>query len=150
MPEVIGPTITERKVAMKERLNLGRVIVVASMLIVMSGTMVLAGNDPSIKGKLREGIQNSMNDFIHANMIDGKYYIYDAVDGKLLQLNLKALHSGIVKKGDFYVSCADFTDADGRLVDLDFLVMADEGQLKTLQALVHAVDGEKRKYHLEQ
>ena len=34
-------------------------------------------------------------------------------------------------------------------VDLDFLVIKDGDNLKTIQAVVHSVDGKKRKYHLE-
>jgi|TARA_B110000495_G_scaffold192771_1_gene197293 hypothetical protein len=59
------------------------------------------------------------------------------------------LHKGVVKKGPFYVSCADFVDAKGRAYDLDFLVAGKGETLRVLQALVHSVDGEKRPYHLE-
>ena len=66
-------------------------------------------------------------------------------------MNLKydKLHEGIIKKSSFYVSCADFFDNNGRKVDLDFLVIKDSEQLKTIQAVIHSVDGKKRKYHLE-
>ena len=108
-----------------------------------------AADDPSIKGDLRKNIQASMNDFIQQQNINGSMYVYDAVDGKLLKLKLDKLHSGIVKKGDFYVSCADFRDGDGRKVDIDFLVRPSDNGLITTQALVHSIDGNKRKYHLE-
>ena len=54
-----------------------------------------------------------------------------------------------IKKGEFYVSCADFVDKNGTKVDLDFLVIKDGDNLKTIQAVVHSLDGKKRKYHLE-
>ena len=75
--------------------------------------------------------------------------IYDAVGGKLLALKFAKLHEGVVKKGDFYVSCADFVDKKGTKVDLDFLVIKEGDNLQTIQALVHSLDGKKRKYHLE-
>lgn len=110
---------------------------------------VYAADDPSIKGDLRSNVQQSMADFIQQQTIDGHMYVYDAVDGKLLSLKLKKLHSGIVKKGDFYVSCADFTDQKGQKIDVDFMVRSTGDKLITTQALVHSVAGEKRKYHLE-
>ncbi len=123
-------------------------LITLGLLAVLS-TSSFAGNDPAIKGDLRTGIKNSMNDFIQAKMINDTYHVFDAVTGTMLNLRLKELHSGIVKKGNFYVSCADFTDTQGRLVDLDFLVMTDDGSFKTVQGVVHAIDGKKRKYHLE-
>ncbi len=108
-----------------------------------------AGNDASIKGDLRTNIQASMNHFIEAQNIGGSMYVYDSVAGKLLKLKLDKLHSGIVKKGDFYVSCADFHDSQGRKIDVDFMVRPSGDKLITTQALIHSVDGKKRKYHLE-
>jgi len=109
----------------------------------------LSANDASIKGDLRMNIQQSMTDFIEHQTINEHLYVYDAVKGKLLQLKLEELHSGIVKKGDFYVSCADFIDQNGNKVDIDFMVRKANNSLITTQALVHSIDGIKRKYHLE-
>jgi len=47
------------------------------------------------------------------------------------------------------VSCADFQDQEGRVIDVDFLVLANHGQLQVTQGIVHSVEGKKRKYHLE-
>jgi hypothetical protein len=111
-------------------------------------TTGFAGDDPSIKGQMRTGIQAAMNEHIKDNMVDGRYAIYDAEKGELKWLTLDKLHEGIVKKGDFYVSCADFVDAQGKKYDIDYLV-AKEGSYRVLEAVVHAEDGKKRKYHLE-
>ena len=112
-------------------------------------SVAFAGNDPSIKGDLRQNIKASMMSFIENRMVNNTFMIYDATRGKLLRLKLDKLHEGIVKKGDFYVSCADFFDEKGKKVDLDFLVIPDGDNLHTVQAVIHAVDGKKRKYHLE-
>ncbi len=114
----------------------------------LSGT-ALAADNPDIRGNLRRDIKISMNQFIQNQTIDGVLYLYDAVDGKLLHLKFVALHEGIVKREAFYVSCADFTDQRGRKIDIDFLVRPAGNSLKTTQAIVHSVDGKKRKYHLE-
>lgn len=123
-------------------------------IIIFAGSITVgsafAADDASIKGDLRTNIQASMNTFIVDQSVDDKMFVYDAVDGKLLELSLDSLHSGIVKKGEFYVSCADFIDQNGRKIDIDFMVRKKNESLITTQALVHSVDGKKRTYHLEQ
>ena len=52
-----------------------------------------------------------------------------------MHLKLKKLHDGIVKKGDYYVSCADFEDANGNLVDMDFFVLTRDGEMHTQSEL---------------
>jgi len=118
-------------------------------LSIAATTVAFAADDPSIKDPLRTNIKASMMSFIESKMINDTYYIYDAVGGKLLELKFAKLHEGVVKKGDFYVSCADFVNKNGTKVDLDFLVIKDGHNLQTIQAVVHSLDGKKRKYHLE-
>ena len=135
-------------------LNIGKLkrssgLVITILALMTMGQSALAGDDASIKGDLRANIQQSMKQFIDTMAVDSQLYLYDAVDGRLLSLRLKKLHDGIVKKGDYYVSCADFSDADGNIIDVDFLVRPKEGKLITTQALIHSVDGKKRQYHLE-
>ena len=123
---------------------------VLSLLITIGSSSAFAGDDPSIKGKLRLDIMASMDSYIKNITINGIYAHYDPVTGKLLNLKLDYLHSGIVKKGDFYVSCADMIDQEtGKIVDMDFFVRDNFGNLVTVQAIVHEADGKKRKYHLE-
>jgi hypothetical protein len=117
-------------------------------LVLLAGT-ASAGDDPTVRGQLREEIQTAMREFIADNTVDGVYRHYDPVGGQLLQLALEELHAGIVRKGDFYVSCADFVDARGGVVDLDFLVIENGDEVRVSQAIVHKADGVKRPYHLE-
>ncbi len=127
------------------RVRIGALAVLSLILVAPA----LAADDPSIKGSLRENIQSSMHEFINNQTIGDNMYVYDAVAGKLLRLRLEKLHDGIVKKGDYYVSCADFEDQLGRKIDIDFMVREKGNRLITTQALVHSVEGKKRKYHLE-
>ncbi len=122
---------------------------VIGLVGILASFAVSAANDASIKGDLRQNIQKSMNYFIDTQTVNGSMLVYDAVKGKLLKLRLKKLHQGIVQKGDFYVSCADFIDHEGRKVDIDFMVLPIGQEFVTTQALVHSIDGKKRKYHLE-
>jgi len=120
------------------------------LLLAFSATTVLAANDASIKGQQRADIKSSMNTHISNNTISGKYVIFDAITGELKKLNFKKLHDGVVKKGDFYVSCADFEDKNGKIYDLDFLVTPlNNGRYHVIQSLVHAVGDTKRAYHIE-
>jgi hypothetical protein len=112
-------------------------------------TSAQGGNDSSIVGDLRTNIHKAMDTFVAQQTIDGVLRLYDPIDGKLLSLTSYELHSGIVKKGDFYVSCADFVDQEGRKIDVDFLVLPNDGQLQATQGIVHSVEGKKRDYHLE-
>lgn len=108
-----------------------------------------AADDPSIEEPIRGQIQASMQQWIERATIDGVFRYYDPVDDKVVALSDVNLHAGIVRKGAYYVSCADFTDASGRKVDVDFLVLPDGDGVRTVQALLHKVDGVKRPYTLE-
>jgi len=108
------------------------------------GILAYAADDPSIQGEMRAGIQSAMQAFVTGNTVDGRFVIYDAVAGELKQLTFDNLHEGIVKKGGFYVSCADFVDARWATYDLDFLVAEEGDAYRALEGVVHSVNGEKR------
>ena len=135
---------------MKKSIKINQVLVtVISLSIMLTSPIAFAADDSSIKGALREKIKTSMMAYIETRMVNDTFFIFDAPEGRMLNLKFDKLHEGIVKKGNFYVSCADFFDKNGKKIDLDFLVVKDGDQLKTIQAVVHAVDGKKRKYQLE-
>ncbi len=118
-------------------------------LVILTASHAMAADDPSIRGDLRAGIQHAMMEHVAANTFDGKYILYDAVEGELLRLDFDSLHDGIVQKGDFYVACADFHAADGTYYDLDMLVADNGGGLRVLQSIVHKKGDVKRRYHVE-
>jgi len=135
---------------MKKSIKINQVLVtVISLSIMLTSPIAFAADDPSIKGAIRDKIKTSMMAYIETRMVNDTFFIFDAPEGRMLNLKFDKLHEGIVKKGNFYVSCADFFDKNGKKIDLDFLVVKDGDQLKTIQAVVHAVDGNKRKYQLE-
>lgn len=107
-----------------------------------------AGDDRSIKGDLRKNIQYSMGEYITKQTIDGKLYVFDAVQNKLLTLTSGKPRPGIVKDGEFYLTCADYTDQDGNKIDLDFMVRKSGEKYITTQTIVHAVDEKYRPYHV--
>ena len=120
------------------------------ILILLAFTLTaFAANDPSIKGEKRRAIQAAMQEHIGQNTVNGHYILYDTITDDVLKLKLAKLHDGIVKKADYYVSCADFHDRDGTYFDLDFMVIEKDGKFRALQGIVHKVGDVKRKYHLE-
>ena len=107
-----------------------------------------AGDDPSIKGELRANIQQAINGFVAERTVDGEFLLYDPVTNKVLRLTDADIHKGIVRKGDFYVSCAGFKDQKGRKIGVDIMVIADDDNLRASQAIVHKIEGAKRPYDL--
>jgi len=82
---------------------------------------------------------------IEANTVNGIYSITDARTGTDLALTFAEVHAGAhpVDSGETY-HCADFTDAGGKLYDLDFYVGAREGKQEVVEVLIHQVDGVER------
>ena len=130
-------------------MRMKRAPVIALVLFFGLCGVSFGGDVQSINGKTREGIQSAMRSHIDGNIVDGKYVIYDAVEGKLRKLKFDKVHEGIMKNAGFYVSCADFVDDGGNNYDLDLLVVDKGGNFQVLETVVHAINGEKRKYHLE-
>lgn len=123
--------------------------IMAILILLASALSAFAANDPNIKGAKRRAIQAAMQEHIGQNTVNGHYILYDTVTDDVLKLKLAKLHDGIVKKADYYISCADFYDHDGTYFDLDFMVIEKDGRFRALQGIVHKVGDVKRKYHLE-
>ena len=121
-----------------------------TVLCLLLAVSVHAADDPTIPAQLKTDVQVAMNAHIDSNQSGGRFVIYDAVDGKLLRLQLKELHAGVVRNGEFYVSCADFADEIGAVVDVDFLVVRSDYGFRVLEGVVHKVGGKKRTYNLEE
>jgi hypothetical protein len=111
--------------------------------------LVQAADDPGIPAEVKSHAQTAMRQTIDDSTVNGQYLLYDPVSGELKRLTFAKLHDGVVKKGEFYVSCADFTDAKGSTYDVDFLVAEADGRYKAVDAFVHAINGQKRAYHLD-
>jgi len=128
-------------------------LVFSSLVLVMAvplfGMKESHMKDSDMKDSVRKSIVNTMKDHIDSHSQDGLYSHFDPITGKLLSLKFKKLHKGIAKKGDFYVSCADFTDAKGTKVDLDFMVRNKGYYYYVNQALVHKIGKKTRPYHIE-
>jgi len=115
----------------------------AAVLMLMA-LAVSATDDASIRGILRPQIWAIMDDYLLTQMPYGTMRLYDPVEDKVLELETRAFSERVVRKGDFYVSCADFVDQDGRKIDLDFLVLHTEEPMRVTQTVIHKIDGLER------
>ena len=131
---------------------MARKILALSLLILVAAAVAApAGEHASVDETKSTWLQNkwAMEEFINRNTINSFYIHYDPVEGKLLRLQLDNLHRGQVRKGDFYVGSADFTDQHGRKVGLAFFVIRHLDNARVLQAVVHEVDGKEREYEIK-
>jgi hypothetical protein len=100
--------------------------------------------------EFREAVQAAMLEYIDSTAINGKHLIFDPIVGDYVQATFKKLHSNLSKVEDtFFVSCADFEDANGNLLDVDYMVAESYGYWSVFQAVIHARDGEVRATHME-
>ena len=106
---------------------------IALALAVLLASTAHSADDPTIPAEEKALVQKAMEDHIAANRVGEDYIIYDAVSGDLRRLRFSQLHAGVVRKGGFYVSCADFTTSQGTPIDVDFLVAAGEDGLRVLE-----------------
>ena len=134
---------------LKEELMMKKVLALTVVLVLAVALSAFAANK-ELTPETQNAIQQAMQAHIEENTVDGNYLLYDAVTDQLKKLVFKETHTGIWKKGDFYISCSDFTDSAGTLYDLDLLVVEKEGGFRVIQSVVHAIGDEKRKYHLEE
>lgn len=75
----------------------------------------------------------------------GSFGIMDSETGKVRNLTLVRVHERVGKTGDYYYSCADFTDIDtGELLDLDIDVEYKDGNLSVVDVRIHKVGGKER------
>ena len=117
---------------------------ILTTLLILFSNHSFGADDPSIKKSLKLRVQEAMTEHInHSSDSNGKYRIFDANNKTVEKLIMTKLHAGVVKKGDLYVSCADFTDKDGTKYDVDFFVASNRGKLKVVEAIVHSKDGKK-------
>ena len=100
-----------------------------------------AAAEPSAE-QIRQAIRSHIEE-ITAD--EGAFSIEDEQTGQLRTLELVQVHERVGKTGDAYYSCTDMKDtATGELLDLDFDVVADAGELDVTDVRIHKVNGEER------
>ena len=93
-----------------------------------------------------EQLRQSIRDYIGEIEAEaGEFSIEDEVGGETRILSLVRVHERVGKTGDLYYSCTDMRDqASDELLDLDFDVESDHGELSVVDARIHKVNGEAR------
>lgn len=76
----------------------------------------------------------------------GFFLVFDAASSQPLQLTLAKVHKErLAQVGDnLYFACSDFNEKSGKLFDLDFFMMAEDGKLEVTEVMIHKEDGKPR------
>jgi len=93
-----------------------------------------------------DDIRNTMTAYVTAqSAANGTFNVKDPDTGETVSLSLVNVHERIGKTGDYYYSCADFTNANTEeLYDLDLDVADNGGTLSVVEVRIHKVGGEAR------
>jgi len=90
-----------------------------------------------------EEIRSTMKNFVEfqSEHHGGKYNVKDPDTGEILGLELEKVHERVGKTGDYYYSCADFKDDEGKMWDLDIDVQDRGGKLTVVDVRIHKENG---------
>jgi len=93
-------------------------------------------------GMLRQTIRDHI---AHQEKLQGAFAIVDPRSGDLRQLELVRVHERVGKTGDYYYSCTDMKDVtNGDLLDLDFDIEDQKGNLRVVDIRIHKDNGKAR------
>lgn len=125
-----------------------RVMLMAALVMALAGP-ALAGDDPSIPKAEKKKIQASIEKHIKGLSQHGLYPIFDPESRLLVGMKYETLHKAVGKKGNYFVSCADFTGIDGIKYDVDLLVGKKGKSYQVVESLIHKRDGKKSPYDVQ-
>ena len=99
----------------------------------------------------RDAIQTAMANHIKEvseKNGNGMFPIFDPNQKTVIQLKFDRLHDFVEIRGrdyPYFISCADFTDKNGVIYDLDFLVSKNH---EVVAVLIHAINNKKTSYDI--
>jgi Cu-Zn family superoxide dismutase len=90
-----------------------------------------------------EALRDTIRDYVaNEEKSKGAFEIRDERTGDVRQLEFVRVHERVGKTGDYYYSCTDMKDVKtGELLDLDFDIEDQAGQLKVADVRIHKDDG---------
>ena len=94
----------------------------ATMLIALCLITASPVQADAIEMKTRIDLQMGLKHYIEARTSDNVYEHFNVESGKIEPLVLKNLHPVIFVNGSKYMMCADYLDANGNDVLLDYIV----------------------------
>ena len=127
-------------------------------LMIFSGSIIFAGEHGGKEhGGIEHGgkamaeptaheIKTAMKEYVETKSKEtGMFTVKDAVTGKERNLKLTRIHDRVGKTGNYFYSCADFTDTkSGELLDLDIDVESKDGKLNIVDVRIHKISGKER------
>ena len=75
----------------------------------------------SIDMDTRLALQDALRDYIDGKSATGGYSYFDETTGEAVPLSLKKIHALLFRKADRYMLCADFLNANGEDVVIDYI-----------------------------
>lgn len=93
-----------------------------------------------------EALRDTIRDYVaNEEKSKGAFEIRDERTGDLRQLEFVRVHERVGKTGNYYYSCTDMKDAQtGDLLDLDFDIQDEGGNLKVADVRIHKDNGDPR------
>jgi hypothetical protein len=91
-------------------------VALAASLAVTASTANSAGLTEKIE------LQAAMQQHINQVLVDGAYLYLDRESGEVQSLYPITAHPKILRMGEHFVLCADFRNADGEAVNVDFYI----------------------------
>ena len=110
------------------------------------GSTAEHGGADVVSAPTNDDIRNAMTAYVtEQSAANGTFNVKDPDTGETVSLTLVNVHERVGKTGDYYYSCADFTNANtGDLYDLDLDVADNNGTLSVVEVRIHKVAGEAR------
>lgn len=71
----------------------------------------------------RVALQTELRDYITQKTTNGSYTYFDEARGDTVPLRIKAIHPVVLKRDDRFLMCADFIDAKGKDVVIDYVIL---------------------------
>lgn len=108
--------------------------------------LILIGSRGLYAEPSAEALRQTIRDYITMQEhLQGAFAIVDERSEALRQLTLVRVHDRVGKTGNYYYSCTDMADvASGDLLDLDFDIEDQGGNLKVAGIRIHKDNGEPR------
>jgi len=93
-----------------------------------------------------EALRQTIRDYIaNEEKAKGAFEIMDERTGSLRQLEFVRVHERVGKTGNYYYSCTDMKDVKtGDLLDLDFDIQDEGGNLTVADIRIHKDNGDPR------
>lgn len=93
-----------------------------------------------------DDIRGTMKAYVvDASKETGTFDVLDPETGEIRNLALVRVHERVGKTGDYYYSCADFSDVNsGEALDLDLDVEDVLGELDVVDVRIHKLNGKER------